>query len=84
MGGTRVPSYLLSAPRTRRPTLCTKLLRTYYDYSYGYREQRAFTLPDCEFPLSTCRTLMAECLGAQREEATTRCSYSLPQTPPPN
>ncbi|EJF58365.1 dehydrogenase E1 and transketolase domain-containing protein 1 [Dichomitus squalens LYAD-421 SS1] len=46
MGSTRIPSYLLSAPRTRRPTLCTKLRRSYYDYSYGYREQRAFTLPD--------------------------------------
>lgn len=48
MSNVRVPSYLLTAPRTRRPTLSTKLRRSYYDYSYGYREPRAFNLPDCE------------------------------------
>ncbi|EIW54703.1 dehydrogenase E1 and transketolase domain-containing protein 1 [Trametes versicolor FP-101664 SS1] len=46
MSNVRVPSYLLTAPRTRRPTLSTKLRRSYYDYSYGYREPRAFNLPD--------------------------------------
>ncbi|TFK82881.1 dehydrogenase E1 and transketolase domain-containing protein 1 [Polyporus arcularius HHB13444] len=46
MSNARVSSYLLAAPRTRRPTLCTKLRRCYYDYSYGYREPRMFTLPD--------------------------------------
>ncbi|KAM5543648.1 hypothetical protein V8D89_002899 [Ganoderma adspersum] len=46
MSSIRAHSYLLSAPRTRRPTLSTRLLRSYYDHSYGYREQRAFTLPD--------------------------------------
>ncbi|RPD70915.1 dehydrogenase E1 and transketolase domain-containing protein 1 [Lentinus tigrinus ALCF2SS1-7] len=46
MSNARISSYLLTAPRTRRPTLCTKLRRCYYDYSYGYREPRTFTLPD--------------------------------------
>ncbi|KAI0367415.1 dehydrogenase E1 and transketolase domain-containing protein 1 [Pilatotrama ljubarskyi] len=46
MGNVRAPSYLLTAPRTRRPTLSTKLRRNYYDFSYGYREPRTFTLPD--------------------------------------
>ncbi|KAH9848789.1 dehydrogenase E1 and transketolase domain-containing protein 1 [Lenzites betulinus] len=46
MSNVRVSSYLLTAPRTRRPTLSTKLRRNYYDYSYGYREPRTFSLPD--------------------------------------
>ncbi|KAI8974792.1 dehydrogenase E1 and transketolase domain-containing protein 1 [Trametes punicea] len=46
MTNVRAYSYLLTAPRTRRPTLSTQLRRTYYDYSYGYREPRKFTLPD--------------------------------------
>ncbi|KAI0754007.1 dehydrogenase E1 and transketolase domain-containing protein 1 [Daedaleopsis nitida] len=46
MNNVRTSSHLLSAPRTRRPTLCTRLRRSYYDYSYGYREHRKFTLPD--------------------------------------
>lgn len=46
MSNIRISSYLLSAPRTRRPTLCSRLQRSYYDYSYGYREPRTFTLPD--------------------------------------
>ncbi|KAH9887940.1 dehydrogenase E1 and transketolase domain-containing protein 1 [Cubamyces lactineus] len=46
MANVRATSYLLTAPRTRRPTLSTQLRRTYYDYSYGYREPRKFTLPD--------------------------------------
>ena len=53
MKKVQTASHLLSAPRTRRPTLCTKLLRSYYDYSYGYREPRAFSLPDCEYCLYT-------------------------------
>ncbi len=53
MSSIRAPSYPLSAPRTPRPTLSTRLLRSYYDYSYGYREPRAFTLPDC-----TCHYLV--------------------------
>ncbi|KAI0628692.1 thiamine diphosphate-binding protein [Trametes polyzona] len=47
MSNVRASSYLLTAPaRTRWPTLSTKLRRSYYDYSYGYREPRTFTLPD--------------------------------------
>ncbi|CDO71005.1 hypothetical protein BN946_scf184844.g9 [Trametes cinnabarina] len=46
MPNVRAPSYLLTTPRTRRPTLSTQLRRAYYDYSYGYREPRRFTLPD--------------------------------------
>ncbi|KAI9062004.1 dehydrogenase E1 and transketolase domain-containing protein 1 [Trametes sanguinea] len=46
MPNVRASSYLLTAPRTRRPTLSTQLRRTYYDYSYGYREPRKFSLPD--------------------------------------
>ncbi|KAI0353832.1 dehydrogenase E1 and transketolase domain-containing protein 1 [Trametes cingulata] len=46
MGNVRAPTYLLTAPRTRRPTLSMTLRRSYYDFSYGYREPRTFTLPD--------------------------------------
>ncbi|KAI0676210.1 dehydrogenase E1 and transketolase domain-containing protein 1 [Trametes maxima] len=46
MSNVRTSSYLLTGTRSRRPTLPVKLRRSYYDYSYGYREPRAFSLPD--------------------------------------